>query len=200
MPFAIDNPEQQVSSSSIDAVQWWNPSFTAEPRLDRFLSSRTLTLVHEQSTNADDISEVMYCHRFCDAHEHKDEHPYESPTTVDLHSEAVVLETTDCLIIAPEHFSTDLIQCQHCSADLGSLGKESLLSIERDIHFVSRHFRSEKQTGLVEQMFVVALRERLSLVLLSSLRTRSIHRESGEIQRWRVSSLDLAESNHFREH
>ena len=90
--------------------------------------SRTFQIIQQSNCNADDINEVMYCHRFCEAHQH--EHPVQERMhkPIDLHSELIILETTDCFIIAREYLSANLInnefvQCQHCSANLGSLSK-----------------------------------------------------------------------------
>ncbi len=72
---------------------------------------------------------MIYCHRFCEAHQHDDgdQHQHSLHVPLDLHSELIVLETTDCFIIAKEYVSStvinnELIQCHHCSSSLGSLG------------------------------------------------------------------------------
>jgi hypothetical protein len=95
--------------------------------------SQTYKIVQQQNANADDINEVIYCHRFCEAHQHEHEHPHQHRLHVplDLHSELIVLETTECFVIAKEYISSDLIpneliQCHHCSSNLGSFGMLSL--------------------------------------------------------------------------
>jgi hypothetical protein len=97
-----------------------------------FHHSRTFKIVQQQNTNADDINEVIYCHRFCEAHQHEHQHQHEQHVPLDLHSELIVLETTECFIIAKEYISSDLIsneliQCNHCSSRLGSLGTLDLI-------------------------------------------------------------------------
>jgi hypothetical protein len=95
--------------------------------------SRTFQIVQQQNANADDINEVIYCHRFCEAHQHEHEHQHQHQLHVplDLHSKLIVLETTEYFIIAKEYISSDLInnelvQCNHCSSHLGSLGMLNL--------------------------------------------------------------------------
>jgi hypothetical protein len=95
-----------------------------------FHYSQTYKIVQQQNANADDINEVVYCHRFCEAHQHdhEHEHPHQRRLHVplDLHSELTVLETTECFVIAKEYISSELItnnelvQCHHCSSNLGS--------------------------------------------------------------------------------
>lgn len=91
--------------------------------------SQSYKVVQQQSTNADDINEVIYCHRFCEAHqhEHAHEHKHQLHVPLDLHSEPTVLETVESFVIGKEYTSFDLInnelvQCHHCSAQLGSFG------------------------------------------------------------------------------
>ncbi|CAF0816146.1 unnamed protein product [Rotaria sp. Silwood1] len=91
--------------------------------------NQTFKIVQQQNANADDINEIMYCHRFCEAHqhEHKHHHQYQLPVPLDLHSELIILETIECLTIGKEYSSSDLIhnelvQCSHCSSCLGSFG------------------------------------------------------------------------------
>ncbi|CAF2767683.1 unnamed protein product [Rotaria sp. Silwood2] len=101
--------------------------------------NQTFKIVQQQNTNADDINEVMYCHRFCEAHqhEHKHNHQYQLPVPLDLHSELIVLETIECLTIAKEYSSSnlihnELIQCNHCSSCLGSFDSQNnLLSFNK---------------------------------------------------------------------
>ncbi|CAF1417819.1 unnamed protein product [Rotaria sp. Silwood1] len=96
--------------------------------------NQTFKIVQQQNANADDINEVMYCHRFCEAHqhEHKHHHQYQLPVPLDLHSELIILETTECLTIAKEYSSSDLIhdelvQCNHCFSCLGSFDPQNNL-------------------------------------------------------------------------
>jgi hypothetical protein len=103
-----------------------------------FYLSRTFKIIQQENANADDINEITYCHRFCEAHQHEHKHEYQSYAPLDLHAELIVLETTDCFIIAKEHISSDLIinkivQCKHCSSSLGSIGM-----LNRTIIFSSR--------------------------------------------------------------
>ncbi|CAF3042955.1 unnamed protein product [Rotaria sp. Silwood2] len=101
--------------------------------------NQTFKIVQQQNTNADDINEVMYCHRFCEAHqhEHKHNHQYQLPVPLDLHSELIVLETIECLTIAKEYSSSnlihnELIQCNLCSSCLGSFDSQNnLLSFNK---------------------------------------------------------------------
>lgn len=93
------------------------------------LLSQTFKIIQQQNANADDINEVIYCHRFCEAHQHDHNHQHQHRLHVplDLHSELIVLETTDCFIIGKEYISSELIknesiQCNHCSSNLGLLG------------------------------------------------------------------------------
>ena len=74
---------------------------------------------------------MIYCHRFCDAHEHEHKDEYQSYAPVDLHADLSVLETTGCFIVAKEHVAPALIhnqsiQCDHCSSRLGSIGSFGL--------------------------------------------------------------------------
>jgi hypothetical protein len=96
--------------------------------------NQTYKIVQQQNANADDINEVIYCHRFCEAHQHEHEHPHQHRLHVplDLHSELIVLETTECFVIAKEYISSDLItnelvQCHHCSSNLGSFDAQTNL-------------------------------------------------------------------------
>jgi hypothetical protein len=102
--------------------------------------SQTYKIVQQQNANADDINEVIYCHRFCESHqhEHEHEHEHEHPhqhrlhVPLDLHSELIVLETTEYFVIAKEYISSnlinnELIQCHRCSSILGSLGMLNLI-------------------------------------------------------------------------
>jgi hypothetical protein len=102
-----------------------------------FHHSRSFKIVQQQNTNADDINEVIYCHRFCEAHQHDHEHEHQLQqrlhVPLDLHSELIVLETTEYFIIGKEYVPSDLIsnelvQCNHCSSRLGSLGMLNLIS------------------------------------------------------------------------
>ena len=99
-------------------------------------SSRNFQIVQQSNANADDLNEVIYCHRFCEAHQH--EHPLQERLhqPVDLHSESIVLETTDCFIIGKDYFSSNLlndqsVQCSHCSVNLGSLTPSNLISLNK---------------------------------------------------------------------
>lgn len=93
-----------------------------------FNLSQNFKIVQQQNANADDINEVIYCHRFCEAHQHEHKHDYHPlRIPLDLHSESIILETLECFIIAKEYSSSDLIhdqsiQCNHCSSYLGSFG------------------------------------------------------------------------------
>ncbi len=98
------------------------------------LYSKTFKIVQQQNANADDINEVIYCHRFCEAHQHEHQHEdqHRLHVPLDLHSELIVLETTECFIIGKEYISSDLInneliQCNHCSSLVGSLGMLNLI-------------------------------------------------------------------------
>ncbi|CAF1083449.1 unnamed protein product [Rotaria sordida] len=97
--------------------------------------NQTYKIVQQQNANVDDINEVMYCHRFCEAHQHDHKHhhhQYQLPVPLDLHSELIVLETIEYFIIAKEYSSSDLIhnelvQCNHCSSCLGSFDTQKNL-------------------------------------------------------------------------
>lgn len=90
--------------------------------------TRTFQIIQQSNANADDINEVIYCHRFCEAHQH--EHPLQERVhkPIDLHSDWIILETTDCFIIAREYLSdnlinNELVQCSNCSANLGTFSR-----------------------------------------------------------------------------
>lgn len=122
-----------------------------------FHYSRTFKIVQQQNTNADDINEVIYCHRFCEAHqhEHKHQHQHQLHVPLDLHSELIVLETIECFTIAREYISSDLIlnnelvQCNHCSSHLGSLGMLNLTFLLSKLFL----FRCSNKPYLIRQMF-----------------------------------------------
>jgi len=103
--------------------------------------NQTFKIVQQQNANADDINEVIYCHRFCEAHQHEHEHQHQHQLHVplDLHSELIVLETTECFIIAKEYITSNLInnelvQCNHCSSSLGSFDAQTnLVSFDKSL-------------------------------------------------------------------
>lgn len=96
--------------------------------------SQTFKLIQQSNTNADDINEVIYCHRSCNAHQH--EQDIKLPEPIDLQSELIIVESTDCLIMAKKYVSSNLIrndaiQCVHCSASIGSFNKNDLISFDK---------------------------------------------------------------------
>ncbi|CAF1101640.1 unnamed protein product [Adineta ricciae] len=101
--------------------------------------NQSYKIVQQQSTNADDINEVIFCHRFCEAHqhEHTHEHKHQLHVPLDLHSESVVLETVESFVIGKEFTSFDLVnnglvQCHHCSAQLGTFDSQTdLVSFDK---------------------------------------------------------------------
>ncbi|CAF3326110.1 unnamed protein product [Rotaria socialis] len=116
--------------------------------------NQTFKIVQQQNANADDINEVIYCHRFCESHQHEHKHePQQLHVPLDLHAELIVVENIECFIIAKEFSSLDLIhndlvQCNNCSSHLGSFdpqnnlvsfNKSSLLPFSND--YLSTCFR-----------------------------------------------------------
>ncbi|CAF1209243.1 unnamed protein product [Adineta steineri] len=100
---------------------------------------RPFKIVQQQNTNVDDINEVIYCHRFCEAHQHEHKHDYNEQVQapLNLHTELIVLETTECFIIAKEFITStlinnELVQCNHCSSHLGSFDvQKNLISFDK---------------------------------------------------------------------
>ncbi|UJR09224.1 hypothetical protein I4U23_013471 [Adineta vaga] len=101
--------------------------------------NQTFKIVQQQSANADEINEVIYCHRFCESHQHEHKHAdtQQLHVPLDLHSEPTVLETVESFIIAKEYISVDLInnelvQCHRCSSQLGSFDiQKNLISFDK---------------------------------------------------------------------
>ncbi|CAF1218079.1 unnamed protein product [Didymodactylos carnosus] len=94
----------------------------------------SLKLNQESTTNFDDLNEVVYCHRFCEAHQHGDEAPvkHKSPEF----NKNTAMENTEIIILSKDYVlvNTDNsnVNCQGCGTKIGSYDSvHDVVSIEK---------------------------------------------------------------------
>lgn len=91
-----------------------NFSFLSEP----------FRIVDREKFNVDDLNEVVFCHRYCTAHQHRPIPEYKPTQGFDPHRERIALETTGNFIVSLEHFlQPAVVCCPNCSAQFGSISK-----------------------------------------------------------------------------